>query len=324
MVALRWSMVRMINMVCDILLDKFDCFITIEGNRGLGKSTLAWHFAYGVRREMKRRGIEGYKFVAQRDLLYKRDEVISFFKNKKKTGIGDEMINVSFNRDFYNEDQKDLIKIINMNRDHNNFFIACVPQFQTLDSQIKNLCKIRITVIRRGMAIIQTPTRSIYGRDKWDHQLNEKIERKWMEGRVKNPKYTKLTTFKGFLRFPPLTDKQEERYQIIKDDKRNNLFTTLSQQEMEETDPFELCYQRLVKGGIKDRGMIDGFAYASGITPITMMHRLVKRLKRDELDPLVKSYYYSNKNKNPAQHLGQPFKEKQKEERMKELIENLK
>jgi len=32
------------------------------------------------------------------------------------------MINVTFNRDFYNEDQKNIIKMINMNRDHKNFF----------------------------------------------------------------------------------------------------------------------------------------------------------------------------------------------------------
>lgn len=320
MVALRWSMVRMIGMICDILLDRFDCFLVIEGNRGLGKSTLAWHLAYGVRREMKRRGVDGYKFIAKRDLLYKRDEVIHFFKARKKTGIGDEMINVSFNRDFYEEDQKDLIKIINMNRDHNNFFEACVPQFQTLDSQIKNLCKIRISVIRRGLAIIQTPNRSIYGRDKWDQQVNEKIERKWMENKVKNPKYTQLTTFRGFLRFPALTEKQEERYQTIKDEKRNNLFKNLRQEEMEETDPFELCYKRLVKGGIKDRAMVEGFAYAMGMNPSSLMYKLSRRLKKDEIDPIVKNYYYTKKNKAHSQSLATS----QEEMEMRSIINTVK
>lgn len=288
----------MVNMICNILLNKFDCFIVIEGNRGLGKSTLAWHLAYGVRREMKRRGLDGYKFLAKRDLLYKRENVIRFFRKWQKTGIADEMINVSFNRDFYNEDQKDLIKIINMNRDHNNLFLACVPQFQTLDSQIKNLCKIRITVIRRGMAVIQTPNRTIYGRDKWDQMINEKIERKWLENKIKNPKYTRLTTFRGMIKFPALTEKQEERYQAIKDQKRNEVWKEKENSDDEKPhDPFEECYERLIKGGIKNRAMIEGYAFAMDKTPATLVHLLVKRLKKEKRDASLPNYYYENKRK---------------------------
>ena len=75
--------------------------------------------------------------------FYDRKEVIKFFNDWNRSAIADEMVNVSFSRDFYNEDQKDLIKIINMNRDHENFCIACIPHFKNLDTQIKRLTSMR-------------------------------------------------------------------------------------------------------------------------------------------------------------------------------------
>jgi len=132
-----WSLRKLVNGICDRLLNKFDVVLIVEGRRGLGKSTLAYKLMMLVRREMRIRGVKGYIFSPKRDLLYQRKEVLNFFHKRKHSGIADEMIGVTFNRDFYNEDQKDLIKMINMNRDHNNFFIACVPQFKSLDTQIK-------------------------------------------------------------------------------------------------------------------------------------------------------------------------------------------
>ena len=131
-----------------------------------------------------------------RSMIYTKKETLNFFHQWNKNGIADEMINVTFNRDFYDLDQKNVIKMINMNRDHCNLFIACVPQFQNLDTQIKNLCKIRITVVRRGLAIIQTPNRTIYVKDKWDQATNEKFEREWLQKGISKPTYSKLTTFR--------------------------------------------------------------------------------------------------------------------------------
>jgi len=220
-VLIKWNMKKMIIMICNILENKFDCVIVIEGNRGLGKSTLGIHLARGVAREMKRRGITDYKFNWRGSLIYTKKETKHFWNKWKATAIADEMINVTFNRDFYNEDQKNIIKMINMNRDHCNFFIACVPQFQSLDNQIKNLCKIKITVVRRGLCIIQTPNRTIYVRDKWDQATNEKIERQWLQKGITKPAYSKLTTFRGLMQFPKLHPSVEDKYKEIKDVNRN-------------------------------------------------------------------------------------------------------
>lgn len=295
---LQWSLKRMVNMICNILQNKFDCFIVLEGNRGLGKSTLAFHLANGVAREMKRRNQEGYKFSPKKALLYQRLEVIKFFHKRYTTGIADEMINVTFNRDFYDDDQKDLIKMINMNRDHCNFFEACVPQFQTLDSQIKNLCKIRLTVVRRGVAVVQTPNRTIYARDKWDQATNEKIEREWLKKGIQNPHYSKLTTFRGIMKFPPLSKKQEEEYQSIKDEKRN----IIAREQMgitdedEEKDPVINAALMLEQGNIRNSQILEGMAYALDKIPDSFKRAIMSHFKKQGKRHTLSSYYWENKD----------------------------
>jgi len=252
-------------MICRIVSNKFDCFIVIEGNRGLGKSTLGIHIARGVSREMKKNGRKDYRFHWRNSLIYTRKETKQFLHKWNANGIADELINVAFNRDFYNEDQKDIIKLLNMCRDHCNLLIACVPSFNTLDNQIKNLCKIKITVVRRGLCIIQTPSRSIYGTDKWDQKINEKIERDWLKGGIKKPRYSRLTTYRGFVNFPKLTEKQEATYQKIKDDKRNIIAKENNLEDIDEEkekDPFNIIYKALIKGSIKNTAMLDGMLLA--------------------------------------------------------------
>ena len=285
-------------MICDIFMNKFDCFIVIEGNRGLGKSTLAYHISNGVSKEMKRRGVDGYKFTPKFALLYQRYEVLKFFHKWKRIGIADEMINVSFNRDFYNEDQKDLIKMINMNRDHCNLFSACVPRFQTLDSQIKDLCKIKLTVVRRGIAVVQTPNRTIYSRDKWDQATNEKIEREWLKKGIQNPHYSKLTTFRGLLRFPPLTAKQEILYQSIKDEKRN----TVAREQMgidddDEKNPVIEAAEMLEQGKIRNAQILEGMAYALGKIPDSFKRSIMSFFKKQGKQHKLSEYYWENKKK---------------------------
>jgi len=298
-VVLQWSLKKIINMICNILLNKFDCFIVLEGNRGLGKSTLAYHIAKGVSKEMKRRGIDEYKFFPKAALLYERTEVLRFFHQWKRNGIADEMINVSFNRDFYNEEQKDLIKMMNMNRDHCNLFQACVPQFQTLDSQMKNLCKLRLTVVRRGVAVVQTPNRTIYARDKWDQQTNEKIERDWLKKGIQNPHYSKLTTFRGLVRFPALTEKQEVLYQSIKNEKRNKV----AREQMGilddegEKDLVVDAANMLEKGQIRNAQIIEGMAYALGKLPDTFKRSIMTHFKKLGKQHKLSDYYWDNKKK---------------------------
>ena len=206
----------------------------VEGNRGLGKST----FIYKVGIRLNNRGV--VKFNPTRDIVYTRDDAIKLLANSQFRFIfPDELINVAYNRDFYEQDQKVLLKALNMYRDSCNVFAGAIPKFIDLDKQIQRLCKIRVTIIRRGVALIQTQLRGVYRDDPWDIKNNIKIEEKKFK---KNAPYGKITTVKGVLYFNDLTDSQRETYEDIKKEKRNRVYGDYKQEEM---DPLEQFYNRL-------------------------------------------------------------------------------
>jgi len=293
----------MVDMIVRVLLNKFDCIILIDGQRGLGKSTLAHVLAKRVANRMAyiRRNyktemkVGDYSFLPKRDLIYRREKVIEYFNQWKRIGIADEMINVTFNRDFYQEDQKNLIKMMNMNRDHCNLFIACVPQFQTMDSQIKGLTKIRLSVVRRGLAIIQTQNQSIYSTDKWDSANNQKIEREWMASGSKNPRYTRLTTFRGVMKFPDLSPKDREEYERIKIDERNIIAET----EMninQKREPFDELMFSLENKGIKNIDVLRGFAVANQMDYKNLRRKMVTKLRKEGKPDKINDYFWDGED----------------------------
>jgi len=186
-----------------------------------------------------------------------------------------------------------------MNRDHCNFFIACVPQFQTLDNQIKGLCKIRITVVRRGLAIIQTPNRTIYVRDKWDQATNEKIERDWLKKGIRNPHYSKLTTFRGLLKFPDLREQAKVKYKIVKDGKRNLVAKEELGIDLDDVklDAYEETIKMLKEGRIKNGTFLGGLAVAYGYKPESFAQVLRSKLKDQGVEHKLGSYFWEKKAK---------------------------
>lgn len=316
-VVMKWNLNKLNLMITKMLLNKFDCFIAIEGNRGLGKSTLAWHIAKGVsnnfRKIAKETGGKNSPYFnhhrfnpasqiknpdKNKFIVYKRDDVINFYNEWNKTAIGDEAINVAFNREFWAEDQKNLIKMINMNRDHCDLFIACVPQFQTMDNQIKNLCKIRITVVRRGLAVIQTPNKTIYNKDKWDSANNERIEREWLKRGSGMPQYSRLNTFRGVLRFKKLSPKSQSIYDKIKIEERNVIRKDLGVTDGEKKkDPVENLVDTLVRGGIRNSNTLEGFAMSMGVTVDGLRNQIRKKLLKRGMKTSVADYYWDKKAK---------------------------
>lgn len=294
---IRWSMKDVVETIVGSLKNKFDYVLIIDGNRGLGKSTLAIHLARRVAREFKKQGSSDYKFNWRNTFVYTKKETKRFLHKWRSTGIADELINVTFNRDFFVEDQKDIIKMMNMNRDHGNLFIACVPSFQTIDNQIKNLCKMRITIVRRGIGIIHTPNQINFSKDKWDQATNEKIEKEWIRKGIKNPHYKKYTTFRGILSFPALHPVSEEKYQETKDAKRNIIAREemeISDQE-EEKDPYKIMIEMLKEGKVKNGTFLNGFAMANDIKPESFQSGLRSRMKDQGINHKLSDYYWEKK-----------------------------
>jgi len=332
-VILKWRLYKLIKLIVATLLNKYDFFMVIEGGTGIGKSTLAFHIGSQVAREFhklyllkedaveyyynrvaKKQGLteeefinkilklkeeKKYKFHPAKALVYTQDELQRSLAGWHGISIPDEMINITFNRDFYSEKQKDIIKMLNMFRDHENLTIACVPQFQNLDNQIKNLTKMKITVKKRGVAIIHTPNTTVYCKDKWDQATNEKIEREWIMKKITRPNYSKLTTFRGLIKFPPLSRKQEAMYQQIKNDKRSVVLKDEMHVKIEEKkdDAFQRILKRLVDGGVKNGNLLDGYAEGMGLTPDQLRTRLKKELNKMGKPTSVAYYFWDKKSK---------------------------
>ena len=219
---------------------EFDGIIVFDGRRGLGKSTGAIKLAKAMKR----------KFTLKRDILFSREDVMHHLATRKSAIlINDEAINTVYNRDFFAETQKKILKMLNMYRDSCNVVIWCVPNFYDLDKQFRSLVKMRIHVIRRGVAVIHSPNQSSYSTDNWDTVVNEKIERKWAEKKIFKPKYHRLTTFRGFLRYRKLNEHDAPIYDAVKQEKRIKIY----EEEMGYTDKtqnsFELNLLEQIKKG---------------------------------------------------------------------------
>ena len=333
----KWKFKKLIQTIVASLLNKYDFFMVIEGGTGIGKSTLAYHIGHKVALEFKRlyrldpdaveyyyervgrktgfseeefidkilklKENEAYKFSPRKCLIYSQDDMQKSLTSWNSISIPDELINMTFNRDFYSEKQKDIIKIINMFRDHENLTISCVPAFQNIDTQIKNLTKMKITVKKRGIAIIHTPNNVIYCRDKWDSATNEKIERDWIMKKLVRPNYSQLTTFRGLVKFPPLTKAQEKAYQQVKDNKRTVVLKEdmgIDVDEKEKFDPFADLMERLINGAIKSGEYLKGYADTQGMSIDTLNGRIKRELDKRKKNNMISSYYYNKKAKQDA------------------------
>ena len=174
--------------------------------------------------------------------------------NRKFSCIdADEMINSAYNRDFFSGDQKNFIKMMNMYSDNYNILIGSVPYFFDLDSQVRKLIKLRITIVKRGIAVLQMGKSTLYNNDPWETGVNKKIEEAWAsktkKGKLLKPQYHKLTTYAGHLFYNKLSPQQEEIYKEIKARKRAEL--KLTDDDMKEKPYWVEANERIVNGELK-------------------------------------------------------------------------
>lgn len=270
-----WKVKDVVEIIDKCQERQFDVIFFIEGKRGLGKSTLAWQLAKKCKS----------KFNPKTDLCYSRKEVIQQLRKKKRGVIvGDEFINVGFKRDFYVEDQKVLIKGLNMYRDSFNILIGCIPNFQNLDNQLKDLCKLRFTVIRRGIALVHRQVESHFMTDKWDTRNNTKIEMKWSMSKNAKPKYAQLTTAIAYLHFKDISPKQRKLYEEIKHKKRNKIYG--KENNLDDDLETKTFYQKLIeemKAGNVDKEKFKLIVKLQGIKYDSARDYVTMQLKKEKL-----------------------------------------
>lgn len=277
-----WSMKKVAWMIAETQRQKFDAVIAVTGARGLGKSTLAWKLCKGVGRYNK------IGFKPKRDIVFSRDDVINHL-SKKKLGIifGDEFVNVTYNRDFSNKAQQNFLKMLNMYRDSRNFLVACIPDFPILDKQFRSLIKMRLQVIRRGVAIVHLQRKTSYSIDPWDMKGNEKVEANWNKGKRK-PNYSQLSTSEGLLFFGDLGAKERRLYELIKQSKRQHLVE--KEQVPTDVKKMDIYDKVLVKleDGKTTKEDIERMAYFHDLKIKAFREILNNRLKEKRLPILSK------------------------------------
>ena len=234
----QWTIKDIVEIIEGRINNRFDFILVIDGKRGLGKSSLAFKILSRVKCPIL--------FKPKRDIVYDQKEVLRHLASKKGGCVlVDEAVNVIYNRDFYSEGQKTLLKQINMFRDANNIIIFCIPSFADTDVQLRELTSMRITILRRGVALVNIPKTSLFDKDIWSVKSNSVLEKKWEESSTKKPRYSQLSTAVGLLTFGDLTPQQREEYESIKQEKRNKVFGSYIDQSM-TNDPDKLFYDKLI------------------------------------------------------------------------------
>jgi len=297
---LIWTLKDLAESIETRVNNQFDARIVVEGVTGIGKSTLIYKLCHRLKG-----GIVPFK--PSRDIIYSREDAIKHLTNRQKSIIfNDEMINVTYKRDFFSEGQKTLIRAMNMYRDNFNVFLMAVPSFVDLDRDIRGLCCMRITVVRRGVALIQMPKISLYTSDIWDVRYNQKIESDWSKSKTKNPQYSKLSTTVGILHFGDMTSQQREEYNSIKRSKRAKVFGEYNDSSF-SNDPERMFYEGLLetmKDGKLSKDALDIACKVHGREVVSVRKRLNGMLKDKNEDSRVKDYLVTPNLKVKKDFLG--------------------
>jgi len=214
-----WNLKEIVQILKARQNNEFDCNIAVSGDRGNGKSTL-------INKMLRRfKGFRPWKHQ-----VYSRPEVIKLLTQQVK-GIcwDDEAVNSGYKRDFQNKGQQELIKILTAYRDNYNIIASAIPNFFSLDKDLRDLFFLHIHIIERGIAIIHMPLQGrLYSQDRWDAKYNAKVEDSWGKKAQSNPDFRppfyRLTTFRGYLFFSDVTEKQKQLYKQIKREKRAQAF----------------------------------------------------------------------------------------------------
>lgn len=291
-----WSIKELVEVLRSRQLNKFDVNVGVSGARGDGKSTL-------INKVLLR--MPGFKQFTHQ--VYTREDVINLLKEQKFSYCwDDEAINSGYKREFQNKEQHNLIKIITTHRSNYNVYFSAIPNFYSLDRDLRDLIFLHIHILERGLAVLFMPLDgAIFQNDKWDASNNQKIEKRYFEnlkkGRKSKPPYHKFSTFVGYLYFGDLTEKQRKKYEEIKEKKRALAFKKEEKEKgQEEQDYYEHLLNMIMKGDINSNGFAQILA-SNRVNPASIRARLNNMLKaRGEMKTL--SYFLNENNSQEIEH----------------------
>lgn len=270
MKAVIWSIKDIIEILQKRQKNEFDGNLAVSGNRGDGKTTFIGKIFFRLP-----------KFNPWKQQVYQREDILKLLKYHKLGQCwDDEAINSGYKRDFHNKAQQEQIKILTNYRDNFNIFASAIPNFFSLDKDLRDLYFLHIHIIERGIAIVHMPLQGkLYSQDRWDAKYNAKVETNWSKKMQKNPDfkppYHRLTTFRGYLYFNDLTTKQKALVQEVKRVKRAKRYE--SEGERDSEVPFiEKIYKRVIekkltKDFLLQLCLMEGKKYSSITSSLNIM-----------------------------------------------------
>jgi len=127
--------------------------------------------------------------------------------------IPDELIGMFYSRSWYEDAQKDSIKVFNSCRDRHLLIIGNVPNFWELDGGFRSRVRFYIFIPERGKAWIFQQENNPFTKDVWNVTENSKLFRK------KNNPYSSKN-FVCEIHYPDLTPSEALEYEAIRNTKR--------------------------------------------------------------------------------------------------------
>jgi hypothetical protein len=149
-------------------------------------------------------------FDMETGIVYTRNELLARAKACPRYGaiLVDEGVNLLFNRDAMQKEQKQLLRFLDICRKRNLTVYWCIPRFFAVDSHFRNSrCLMWIYVWDRGWANVYTPLKGekfAYVVDPWQVKLNQHDYLGY--------KHANSPNFKGVLRFNDLDPQTKAAY----------------------------------------------------------------------------------------------------------------
>ncbi len=252
MKAIVWTIKDILEILTERQKNEFDGNMAVSGDRGNGKSTL-----------IDKIFLRFKCFNPWKHQVYNGDDVIHLLKSQT-FGLcwDDEAINSGYKRNWQNKTQQELIKILTAYRDNYNIYASAIPNFFSLDKDLRDLYFIHLHVIERGIAVVHMPLQGrLYSQDRWDAKHNAKVEEAWSKSMAKDPNfrpaYHKLSTFRGYLFFGDITEKQKKLYKQIKREKRADSFLTDEEKARNKEVSFiDKVYNLLIEHKLTSEGIM--------------------------------------------------------------------
>ena len=290
--AVIWTIKEIVDIIKGRQINEFDSNMAVSGERGNGKSTIINKIFHRFK------GFNPWKVQ-----VYNREDVIYLLKHQQ-FGLcwDDEAINSGYKRNFQDRGQQELIKIITAYRDNYNIFASAIPNFFSLDKDLRDLYFLHIHVIERGIAVIHMPLQGrLYSVDKWDAKYNAKVEDSWSKKIHKDPNfkppYYRLSTFRGYLFFGDATERQKELYKEIKREKRKESFLTDEERNKNKEISFiDKLYSLLMQGKLTREGLAQA-CLIEGKKDSSISSSLNRILRDNGETKTVKDFLRQSKNK---------------------------